>query len=56
MNTLTTREKLDIWVPKLVLYNTKDMQVTQNDEACFIEIEKKSTASINSFEENENIM
>ena len=54
MNTLTEEEKLRIWIPKLVFLNTKDMEVTQNDEASFIEIEKKSIARVNSFEENEN--
>jgi len=55
MNTLTVKEKSNIWVPKLVFLNTKDMEVTQNDGASFIELEKKSIATINSFEENENI-
>ena len=55
MNTLTGKEKSNIWAPVLVFLNTKDMEVAQNDEASFIEIQKKSNATINSFEENENI-
>ena len=54
MNTLTARDKLSIWVPKLVFVNTKDMEATQNDDICFIEIEKKSMATFSSFEEKEN--
>ena len=54
-NTLTKAERASIWVPKLVYINTKDNQVTKMDDSVFTEIERHENATINSFEENENI-
>ena len=55
MNTLTKTERSSIWVPKLIFINTKDNQVSQSDDSVFTEVEKHENATINSFEENENI-
>ena len=35
MNTLTTKEKQSIWVPKLVFTNTEKKESTQNDNKAF---------------------
>ena len=35
MNTLTTKEKQSIWVPKLVFTNTDKKESTQNDNKAF---------------------
>ena len=55
MNTLTTKEKQSIWVPKLVFFNTKTKENTQNDDKSFTLARRDSTYKFSETDVKDNI-
>ena len=55
MNRLTNYEKSLIWVPEVIFVNTKNSEISKSDNTVMTEIIKNETATISSFEINENI-
>ena len=55
MNTLTTKEKESIWIPKLVFSNTKTNDYTQNDEKSFAVARRDSTYQYSETHVKDNI-
>ena len=55
MNTLTTKEKESIWVPKLVFSNTKYKDYTQNDEKSFAVARRDSSYQFSETDVKDNI-
>ena len=55
MNTLTTREKESIWVPKLVFLNTKAKENTKNDDKSFVLARRDSTFKFSETDVKDNI-
>ena len=55
MNTLTTREKQSIWVPKLVFFNTKTKENTRNDDKSFTLARRDSTYKFSETDVKDNI-
>ena len=55
MNTLTTKEKQSIWVPKLVFFNTKTKENTRNDDKSFTLARRDSTYKFSETDVKDNI-
>ena len=56
MNTLTTRERGDIWVPKLVFSNTESKENTKNDDKSFTVAKRSSSYTYSETDIHENIL
>ena len=55
MNTLTTKEKESIWVPKLVFSNTKTKENTKNDDKSFTVARRDSLYDYSETDVKDNI-
>ena len=55
MNTLTEKEKQEIWIPKLVFHNTESKHVTLDDEKQHVSVVKHGDFKYNGIDTKDNI-